>query len=278
LPDNLPSRIDRAAIERIIQRATELQTGERDLSEGLSPAEVVALGKDVGIPEQYLQQALLEERSRVVMVRPTGWLDRVIGPALISTARVVRGDPAEVEPRLLRWVEDNELFTVQRQQPGRISWERMGGMQAAIRRSSAAFQGNRPFMLSRATVLSASITGLEPGFSHVALAAEVGQARGGILGGVAAIASMGVAAGLILAVMSPFLWVAVVPVPFVLGVGWGIARQYRPMVERVHLGLERALDHLERGEIKPTHALPPRAGVVSAILDEVRRAIGGEKT
>jgi hypothetical protein len=274
MPDNLPARVDRAAIERIIQRATELQTGERDLADGLTPEEVVALGKDVGIPEQYLKQAMLEEHGRVDLPAPNGFLDRAFGPATITAQRVVRGDVAEVERGLLAWMDDQELLTVQRQQPGRITWEPLRGMQAAIRKSSAAFSGKKPFMLARAALVTATITPLEPGFCHLALGADLRTARGGLVGGVAAMAAMGAAAGAVLLVMSPFWMVALAPLPMFIGAGWGIARQFRPIGERTRLGLERALDHLERGNVKPSHALPPSSGgVVGAILEEVRKAL-----
>jgi hypothetical protein len=274
LSSNLPSRIDRTAIERIIQRATELQTGERDIADGLSPEEVISLGKEVGIPERYLRQAMLEERSRAIAPAPTGWLDRAVGPGTIRTERVVRGEPEAVELLLLRYMDDHELLTIQRQQPGRITWEPLGGVQGALRRSTAVFQGNRPFMLSKAGLVSATVLALEPGFCHVSLAAQLGQARGSLIGGALGLTLVGVAGAAVLAVMTPYAWVAIAPLPFCLGAGWGILRQYGPMAERVRLGLERALDHLERGEVKPSHALPPSAGgVVGAILEEVRKAI-----
>ena len=50
MTDSPIGKIDRAALERIMQRAAELQTGERDIGEGLTPEEVLALGKEVGIP------------------------------------------------------------------------------------------------------------------------------------------------------------------------------------------------------------------------------------
>ena len=56
-----PGRIDRAALERIIQRAAELQTAEREVGDTLTSDELLALGREVGIPVRYLQQALLEE-------------------------------------------------------------------------------------------------------------------------------------------------------------------------------------------------------------------------
>lgn len=272
---DLPQRIDRSAIERIIQRATELQTGERDISDGLTSEEVVSLGKEVGIPERYLQQAMLEERSRsLVPVAPSGMLDRVMGPGTIRAERVVRGSVEDVEQRLIGYLDNHELFTIQRQQPGRITWEPLRGMQGALRRSSAVFHGNRPFMLSRASLVTATVIALEPGFCHVTLSAELRTSRGGLIGGALAVGSLGVASAAVLLVMSPFVWFAVAPLPLAAAAGWAILRQYYPLAERARLGLERALDHLERGEPKPSHALPSRAGgVVGAILEEVRKAI-----
>ena len=87
-------------------------------------------------------------------------------------------------------MEKNELLCVQRQQPGRITWEPIGGMPAALRRSTAAFgSGKRPFMLSRADTVSATILPLEPGTVHVALTARHrGRREPSIVGGGAALA------------------------------------------------------------------------------------------
>ncbi|HEU5041691.1 MAG TPA: hypothetical protein VFT84_12750, partial [Gemmatimonadales bacterium] len=70
MAEGTPVRIDRAALERIIQRAAELQTSERDVGDSLSSDEVMALGREVGIPGRYLQQALLEEQTRLVSAGP----------------------------------------------------------------------------------------------------------------------------------------------------------------------------------------------------------------
>ncbi len=274
MPDNLPSRIDRAAIERIIQRATELQTGERDIADGLTPDEVVALGKDVGIPEQYLKRAMLEEHGRQDLPAPNGLLDHTLGSATVTSQRIVPGELAEVERALLGWMDSQELLTIQRQQPGRITWEPLRGMQAAIRKSSAAFGGRKSFMLTRAGLVSATVMALEPGFCHVSLTADLRATRGGFVGGMATVGTLGLVSAGVLLVMSPFWLVAVAPLPIVAAAEWAISRQFRPIAERTLLGLERALDHLERGEMKPSHALPPRSGgVVGALLDEVRKAL-----
>jgi hypothetical protein len=270
----LPARIDRAAIERVIQRAAELQTQERDLSDGLAPSEVVALGKEVGIPERFLQQALLEERTRSVPVTASTLMDKAIGVATVNAQRVIRGSAADAERRLLRWIAEHELLTVQRQTPDRITWEPQGGMSAAIRRSSAAIGGHKPFMLSKASLVSASVSSLESGYVHVALTAELHGARGSVAGGVGAMVALAAASATVLAVLSPFWWVPLIPIAPFAAAGYGIGKSYGGIAERVRLGLERALDHLEREDPK---ALNAPSGGVSGLLGEVVRAIAGER-
>ena len=84
MAEGTPARFDRAALERIIQRAAELQTADRDLAEDLTPDQVMALGREVGIPERYLQRALLEERTRLVVPEPTGAWARIAGPPEVA--------------------------------------------------------------------------------------------------------------------------------------------------------------------------------------------------
>ena len=270
-----PDRIDRAALERIIQRAAELQTGDREIGDQLSPDEVLALGRDVGIPDRYLRQAILEEQTRLPAASARTLLDQAVGPGEVAAQRVVRGGSEEVERRLLGWLEENELLTIQRQQPGRITWEPLRGMQVAFRRSAALLGGGkRLYMLEKAELVTAAMTPLEPGFCHVGLSATLRRARGAVVGGALGALTAGVGISTVLAVMSPFWWVAVAPLPMAAGLGWGVSRQFRPLVDRVTLGLERALDHLEQGAAKPEHALPQgRPGLLGMIADEVRRAL-----
>jgi hypothetical protein len=274
MADNLPARIDRAAIERIIQRATELQTGEREIGDGMSPDEVVTLGKEVGIPERYLRQAILEEHGAAELPLGNGFLDRAVGQETIGAQRVVTGRQEEIQQRLRDYLEREELLTLQRELTGRITWEPVGGFESALRRSAAAIGGRKAFMLGKANLVTATVTPLEDGYCHVQLTAKLGTARNGIIAGVAALGVVGAMATAVLALLSPFWWVAATPLPVVAGLGFVVAGQYRPMAQRALLGLERALDHLERGQVKPSHALPPKAaGLLGAVLDEVRRAM-----
>ena len=140
---DLPARIDRAALDRIIQRAAELQTGERELGDEMTEEQVLALGRDVGIPARYLQQALIEERVRTAPAE-SRWLDRTIGAATVTADRVVMGSPDLQEQLLLDWMERTEHLVVQRHQGGRITWEQMGGFQAVLRMSAAALERRHP--------------------------------------------------------------------------------------------------------------------------------------
>ena len=275
MPGNVPARLDKAALERIIQRASELQTGSQDYGDNLTAEEILKLGKDVGIDEGYLQQAILEEQTRTDLPDAGGFWNRLVGPGVVTAQRVVQGEVEEVTARLEKWIEENELLVLQRNQPGRLSWEPLGGFQAVMRRSSAMLGGGkRPFMLARADGVSATIVPLEAGYCNVVLTATLKKVRAGYIGGLATLWTASGVSAAILAAMSPFLILAVAPIPLGLIAAWAVARQYPPIPQRVKVGLESVLDHLERGSVKPQHQLPQRTpGLFGILADEVKKAI-----
>jgi hypothetical protein len=274
MAEGLPTRIDRTALERIIRRAAELQTAEREVGETLTSDELIAVGREVGIPARHLQQAILEERTSLGEASAPGVLERVAGPGDVSAQRVVSLDPEEAERCLVDWMERNELLCIQRQQAGRITWEPLGGFQAAVRRSAAALgAGKRPFMLSRASTVSATILPLETGYSHVALVADVRKVRTEYLASGTAVAGAGAASTAMMVALGALLPVALLPLPIAAGIGYTVLRRYRPTVSRVQLGLERALDSLETATGKPTQRLGARAGLMELLTDELRKAL-----
>lgn len=270
-----PARLDRAALERVLHRAAELHANERDVGEGLTPDEVLALGREVGIPGVYLRQALLEDQVRTSPGAP-GLHQRLAGPAEVQAMRVVRGETAAVERALLEWMQRHELLTIQRQQPGRIVWERLSGIPAGMRKVAASFDGDRSkFMLQRAEEVRASITPLEDGYVHVQLGASLRSVRAQATGGAVALAGAGLVGGVVLAAVGAIVVLAAAPV-----VAGGLAGAFalgslRPILERTQIGLERALDHVEGAGAQPRHALPPQpTGVMGLVTEEVRRALG----
>lgn len=270
-----PDRLDSTALDRVLQRAAEMQAAETEVGEGLTEREVLDLGQQVGIPQRYLQQAMLEERSRVELSRPDTMLDALIGPREVVAQRVMQGTVESVEQGLLDWMQKHELVALQRQQPGRITWERLGGVQAALKRGMSVLSAPAArFMLARADLVSATVAPLEDGYCHVTLAAQLPQTRNSYLGGAAALTAAGLAGTVILGALGALA--VVVPIPLIGGaaIGFVTMKMYGPIAQRTQLGLERVLDHVERGTVKPSHQIPPRSqGLFGAIADEVRRAI-----
>ncbi len=268
-------RIDRAALDRIIQRATELQTGEREVGDNLTPDEVMALGKDVGIPGRYLQQAMLEHQTASAALPERSLTGRLVGPAEVRAERVVQGASEDGVRALIGWMDKNELMVVQRQQPGWISWEPLRGMQAAIRRGTASLDTSKPkFMLSRAELVVATVTPLESGYSHVTLVGTLRGARREHVSGAAVAGTLGIGAAAALVGAGALVMVAVAPIAVAGLVSVALLRRFRPISERVQLGLERALDFLERGGVKPGHELPGRGpGLIDLLANEVRRVL-----
>lgn len=262
--------IGRDELERIIRRAAELQAGEHDIGEGLTRAELLALGQDVGIPARYLNQALLEEQTRAPIPRARGLLAWLAGAPQLASARVVPGDRGAVERALERWMDESESLRVRRRYAELITWEPKVGALASIQRAL----GSGRYALARAAEIGAQIAQLEPGFCHVRLTADVANQRRGHLGGAATLFGTGIVASAILAATGFVGAFAALPA-VVLGVAAVFAaRAQHRNNERTQLALEQILDRLERGEIRPEHALPgPRPSTFVRIADEIRKVL-----
>jgi hypothetical protein len=259
--------ISREALERIVHRAAELQTGERDIGDGLTEPELLALGQDVGIPARYLKQALLEERTRL-LDEPTG--RALAGPAQLAAQRVVPGDRVAVERALSHWMEDQELLRVKRRYPDRTTWEPQVGFFVSMQRGFKA--GGKNYDLTRPVEISGQVTPLESGFCHVRLAADVRNMRAARIGAAAGIFSAGAVGTAVAVALGVLLPIAAAPaIVFAVG-ALPVLTGHRKQNERVQVALEQVLDRLERGEIRPEHALPgPRGSAFVRITDEIRK-------
>jgi hypothetical protein len=262
--------IRREALERIIQRAAELQAGEHDIGEGLTDQELLALGNDVGIPARYLRQALLEERTRSVAPETRGVLAWLAGPATLAAERVVPGERPAVEAALTGWMEGEESLQVKRRYADHTTWEPRIGAFASIQRALGA--GGKSFALARATEVAGQVTPLEAGFCHVRLTASVRGQRAQRLWGAAALAVFGIALAGVVPVLGALAPWSLIPPLAAWAVALGVARRHRHDNERIHVGLEQVLDRLERGEIRAGRQIAgPRAGAFVRIADEIRK-------
>ena len=267
--------ISREALERIIKRAAELQAGEHDVGDGLTNTEVLALGKDVGIPDRYLRQAMLEEQTRTTPEVVTGTWAWLTGPRSVIAHRVVPGDRAAVERTLSRWMTEEALLQTKRHYPDRTSWEPKAGAFASIQRALA---GKRRYSLAQAEEITAQVVQLEPGFCLVRLEANIKRQRANRISGgtVMAVVGWGLTGATALIAPPLALAQALMLVPGVgLTIGGAmVARTYRSANERVQVALEQVLDLLERGDMRspPTDAALPGVHAFARIAEEVRKA------
>lgn len=279
----MAERLDRATFDRVLQRAAELQAASKDIGDGLSEEEILALGTEVGIPAQHLRQALLEERTRAIAQQPLGLVDRWIAPADFVAQRVVHGTADSILPALTRWMEQREHFIVQRATEGRVTFEPMERFAGAMRRLGTLFDPSRgkPY-LDKAELLTAVLTPLEVGFCHVTLAASLRNSRSGHVGGGSGLAFTGAVMGGVMVLAGAPLLAAALPILPMAIAGWAVARSFRSRAHRAQLGLERALDELERRPALPSgRSGPPNPNglargvgrVVRDITQEVRKAL-----
>ncbi|HYW08054.1 MAG TPA: hypothetical protein VE913_13920, partial [Longimicrobium sp.] len=81
-------RVSSTELEAVIRRATELQFARSDSDDGLPEAEVMRIGKELGLEPAHVRRAIAEVRG--VPVAETGVLARVMGPETIRASRIVR--------------------------------------------------------------------------------------------------------------------------------------------------------------------------------------------
>src|ERR1700741_978335 len=92
---NVPARLlTTAELEAVIQRAVELQTTREDMAEGLSEAEVMRIGQELGLEAVAVRRAIAEVRWRPPVEK--GVLAGVMGPGIIRAARTIRRPAAEL--------------------------------------------------------------------------------------------------------------------------------------------------------------------------------------
>ncbi len=264
------SRIDGATLERVIQRAAELQAKDREFGEGLTESELMELGGDVGIPSVYLRQALLEERVGVVRFPERGAVTWLTGPRRVAAERSVTGNSTAIEDQLRAWFVDGELLQVKRRFPDRTSWEPKEGAFASLRRSLGL--GGHSYLLARAREVVSRVTQLDEARCHVQLVADLGNTRNEYLGGAALLGGAGGAATGIAIVAGVIAPVALIPVVAAIPMAIFAARSRRSKVERVHVALEQVLDRLEHGDMRQRGLLAGSSqSPLGRIADEIKK-------
>jgi len=242
-----PPMLHRAALERVLHRAAELQAASTEVPETLSEEELVALGAEVGIGANALRQALVEERMRVVLPEERGLLASLTGPATFVATRVVGGTAGAVMARLQEELAREENLKERRRFPDRVVLGPRGGFAGAIRELTRL--DGRGFPLARADEVSATVVPADAQRAHVRIEALLHGRRVGA----AQAASIGLVSGAGITAVGAALSAAL---PFAVAAGaliagfavWSSRRNYLRDARLAQLAIEQALDRLEFGE------------------------------
>jgi hypothetical protein len=263
--------LDRAALERVLARASELQAGTSELTESMTEEQLIELGKEVGLSPEHVRQAIAEEQTRVAVQEPQGRVSGVFGPNMASAQRVIAGTQADILARIDRYMQNQEGMAVRRRYAERVTWEARRDFLGQMKRGFGI--GGRMYALTKADEVGATVVPVDGGRVLVRLDAAFSDARrrsvtgGGVLagtglagaGGVIALAATMPGSSVPVALLIGGVWAAIGGVGFT-----AVARSYRSNVERAQLALEQALDRLE-------HPEPPRSGTLFDVLSSVIR-------
>lgn len=243
--------VSRAALERVLARAAELQTasGEESAkqSDALTEAQVEEVAKEVGLSPQFIRQALAEERAHIEPIAATGsgLAYQLFGLDRVGAQRVVRGKPERILAALDGWMQREEGLKVQRQRPDFIIWEPSQGFFDKVRRAL----GPGDYSLIRANEVAATVVAVDDEFTVVRLEAVFTSLRdekgsqvifGTVFGGA------GTAIALVINTMLPVAILPAIVVP--AATYYASRRSHQHALQRAGIALEQALDRLERGD------------------------------
>lgn len=266
--------LPRTALERVLARATELQSSGADAGETVSEARLMEIAREVGIDTGALRQALAEERSRLPMQEAeTGAVLDRLGPASVSVQRVVPGTPNQVMAKLDAWMPRMESLQLRRRSNDRISWEPRHDPLGNFFRSLG--MGGRKLALLRLDQVVVSVNAVDDRRTVVRFDADAYAARRTQRTTAVMVATafgvMGLGVGIPLALLAsgPAVGLGLAGLgAFVVGAAmtsWrAIRRGYREMINNTHLRLEQLLDELESGGMQPPPSLARQ--VTAALL------------
>ncbi len=241
-------------LERVIQRAAELHFEETGApSEALGEEEILKIGRQVGLPTPHLRRALAEARAERMLPPPPPdplMVRRLLGSGGVRVGRVVPGEASGVREHLEAHFRERESLVEIRRRQGFSIWEPAGGIKAHVQRA-LDWEG-RGYPLVRAGRVELTVSGLEEGWSLVAVAADLRKVRRdhalawslSLLAGTAPLATF-------VALATPVPAGAALSVGFagaLMASAWGARATLAGQRDRLRLALEGLLDRLEAGE------------------------------
>lgn len=236
--DSLP----RDAAERVLRRAVELSDVPSAADDHFDVDALLEAARDLGMDDTAIHRAIAEEQAGL-LTGESSPVDRLVGPAAVSAARVVDASLDATMALCDEWLRRAWAFRRVRTTPTAAEYRRrtdaMAGLQRATRTLAGKEQADK---VRRLRVLAHPV---DPSHTLVALVVDIHVSRATAEAGGTAVAvagSLGAAASGLAWV--PWAWVGV-PVSAALGAGVMVTR--RAWTRGIDTELEAVLDRVADG-------------------------------
>lgn len=273
-----PAPLDRAALERVLARAAELQAGQSEPAEEMSEAQLIEVGQEVGIGAEHVRLALAEERTRVQLPEERGMVGGLFGGEGVTASRVISGNATDLLGRLDDWMQKEEALRAKRRFTDRLTWEARRDFLGTVQQGFNF--GGRAYALTQSDEVGATVVQVDAQRCMVRLDASFVQSRrrkvlgSSLLAGAGVVGAGGIMAVATLIPEGSLLFGAILgALPAAAGgaIGYAVANAQRRRVARAQLALEQILDRLERGEIRrPANPLADFIDVVARKVEGIR--------
>lgn len=256
--------LTRRDFDEVMRRASELAAAEPGGSEGeFTEAELVRIGREVGLADRHVRRALREFRSGGD--RPVGGrrgMRALLEAGEIRASRTVARPRKRIRHELDDFMVGGQLLQRVRQREDLLQYR--PAIDWASRVARAASSTSRQHYVAASRLVEVRLEDLGTGSTQVEVVVDPGMAgnyrTGAVLGGgmAGAAAGVGVGAGLALLVSLPVAALGGVAAGLAVAalVASSVARGFQRRLGEVHLEVEGILDGLEdAGGLEP----PPPA-------------------
>lgn len=258
-PSRQSKALSRSEFDEVMRRATELALSETEGdAQEVSEEEMFRIAREVGLDPHHVRSALGEVRSSAVGLSEgdpnATFFDRVYGPSIVRTSRVVHGIPPKLADTLDEYMVAGRLLQRVRRGPVVLQYRPSVDWMSQIARAASGTA--RKYYLAASKSVEIHLHQVDGSRTHVEFIVDPGIQGDYAGGGIAASAFGGLAGagGSFVAVSSV--------APQLAGVAAGIAvatgivavvtkvtsRMYRKKWSEVLAEVEGVLDQLEMGE------------------------------
>lgn len=244
---NLPlssRKLSSQELEAVVRRSAELQAASAaGLEEGVSEAEVLRIGEELGLDPATVRRAIAEVRDRVADER--GALVPMAGPRIVRASRVVNRPAAGVAAALELHLRETEFMLAERRFHGRTRFVRDSSFGAGLARFARGF-GRPSHRALDVKQLDVSIAPIDAESCLLSLTVDLGGTRAGLVGGL-----IGSSGGVSVA-WTVVTWATALPdplmllgVPLLAGAWTGTRAIFGAVRRSVQEKIESLLDQVE---------------------------------